>query len=246
MNGEWARQLFQNMRRYKGEQLLFSLQMSSLIDCLRKKLLWWKWRWLGDICWWSGRVGVHWCVDGVSKEIDFVYCVVNIRFLCQKQVSIAWINNYIPLHLWDVITYPCLRHLLLAHSFWYGQNSMDSSIVYNVKHIVSFLTGFILTTGCSELKHWKKECCHVAKVVVTFAGGRHIADHISKRYSVLIEISLKLSLRIQTINQYWLRYWLCAEHVITWTLLDPVHRRIWASRGLNVMLALRFSLQDHE
>ena len=192
MNGEWARQLFQNMRRYKGEQLLFSLQMSSLIDCLRKKLLWWKWRWLGDICWWSGRVGVHWCVDGVSKEIDFVYCVVNIRFLCQKQVSIAWISNYIPLHLWDVITYPCLRHLLLAHSFWYGQNSMDSSIVYNVKHIVSFLTWFILTTGCSELKHWKKNVVMLP------------------RLSSILQVAAILQTTFPNVILFWLKFhWNC-------------------------------------
>ena len=33
---------------------------------------------------------------------------------CQKQVSQVLISNYIPSLLWDAITYPCLRNLLLT------------------------------------------------------------------------------------------------------------------------------------
>ena len=45
----------------------------------------------------------------------------------QKQVSRAWISNYIPQILWDVITCACSRYQLLAHKSsyvpihgWYG------------------------------------------------------------------------------------------------------------------------------
>ena len=34
--------------------------------------------------------------------------------ICQKQVSRLWINNYIPKIVRDLITYACLRYLLLA------------------------------------------------------------------------------------------------------------------------------------
>ena len=36
--------------------------------------------------------------------------------VCQKKVSMAWTNNYIPQYLWDVITCPCPWHLPLAHN----------------------------------------------------------------------------------------------------------------------------------
>ena len=35
--------------------------------------------------------------------------------MCQMQVSGAETSNYIPQYLWDVITCPCPRYLLLAH-----------------------------------------------------------------------------------------------------------------------------------
>ena len=45
--------------------------------------------------------------------------------LCQKQVTRAWISNYIPQILLDMITYVCLRYPLLAHKsayieMWHG------------------------------------------------------------------------------------------------------------------------------
>ena len=47
---------------------------------------------------------------------------------CQKQVSHAGISNYIPQLLWDVITYPCMRYLLLATKSSYRRWPWDAMI----------------------------------------------------------------------------------------------------------------------
>ena len=43
--------------------------------------------------------------------------------VCQKQASRAGTSNYIPQYLWDVITCPCPRYLLLVHRYSYINDS---------------------------------------------------------------------------------------------------------------------------
>ena len=48
--------------------------------------------------------------------------IIKWGLVCQKQVSRAWISNYIPQKLWDVINHACPRHLLLT----------DKAIIHNI------------------------------------------------------------------------------------------------------------------
>ena len=49
------------------------------------------------------------------------------RLWCQKQVSQAGISNYIPQFTGGVITYPCLRNLLLAPKSWQWVHAVIST-----------------------------------------------------------------------------------------------------------------------
>ena len=74
----------------------------------------WKWRSHSEI-----RVRV--CCWDISLETATL--VGNKKFmiwwvLCQKQVSRAGTSIYFPQYLWDVITCPCPRYLLLAQRAW--------------------------------------------------------------------------------------------------------------------------------
>ena len=48
------------------------------------------------------------------KHSDDNWSNLNWGFLWQKQVSMTWTSNYIPQYLWDVITCPCPRYMLLT------------------------------------------------------------------------------------------------------------------------------------
>ena len=55
-----------------------------------------------------------------ASEVGSQWSLKNMwGVLCQKQVSRAWISNYIPQNLWDVITFPCPWYLLLAKHYIY-------------------------------------------------------------------------------------------------------------------------------
>ena len=51
---------------------------------------------------------------------------------CQKQISRAMLNNYIPRNAWDVITCPCSWYLFLARSsyvvYWYRRMHWKEAI----------------------------------------------------------------------------------------------------------------------
>ena len=91
------------------------------------------------------------------------------RLVCQKQVSRAGTSNYIPQHLWDVITCLCPWYLLLEHQSWYmlcpastsmpSSSSVKKSIHYiwcafrwlfctSEMHIFAFLPLLLISDGC--------------------------------------------------------------------------------------------------
>ena len=62
---------------------------------------------------------------------------------CQKQVPRAGTNNYVPWILWDIITCPCLYHLLLAwHSSYNDVRSLRLIIMYTAAMIKHFAYHF--------------------------------------------------------------------------------------------------------
>ena len=67
------------------------------------------------LSWKCNNFYILWFV--AKKNISEPYLTVWWKLcwsLCLPQVSRAWRNNYIPLCMWDVITYPCPRYELLA------------------------------------------------------------------------------------------------------------------------------------
>ena len=52
----------------------------------------------------------------ICSPIDYIAHRLEMSGLvCQKQISRAWISKYTNQYVWDAITYPCTRYLLLAY-----------------------------------------------------------------------------------------------------------------------------------
>ena len=115
----------------------------------------------------------------VSYEISTQICCVSYECgaLCQKQISRAGINNYIPQCLWDVIVCPCPWYLLPTQNFrnagwtnllhfakWQsGKEVMEERIMARVQFTIEevaalcndpFKSDYILMAFCSQA--WKK------------------------------------------------------------------------------------------
>ena len=81
------------------------------------------------------------------------------------QVSQAWIINYIPHLLWDVINYPCLRYLLLGLQSSYGNqlsqifiNSMWPSLSDCICLTMNYTSRVLWPCDTIELyQHWLKQ-----------------------------------------------------------------------------------------
>ena len=71
------------------------------------------------------------CDDPRKTAMEISQPHTDPSHLSTKQVSRAWISNYIPQILWDVTTHPCPRYLLLTHKSWilkYSTLNDESSI----------------------------------------------------------------------------------------------------------------------
>ena len=75
------------------------------------------WYWALKLVWSYQRNSTVWlALAELTKSRNINNCDPCIwRLAWQKQVARAGTSNYIPQYLWDVITCPCPRYLLLVH-----------------------------------------------------------------------------------------------------------------------------------
>ena len=90
-----------------GDQFTADLRTSGIILCM-------------------GSANERWHYIVTASLFGWAHTQNDPWYLCARSRYQAGTSNYIPQNLWDVITYPCLRYLLLAHKSSFGSCNLNS------------------------------------------------------------------------------------------------------------------------
>ena len=105
-----------------------------------------------------------------------LYCAATVfnairRLACLNQVSKAWISNYIPQVLWDVITYPCPRYPHLAHKF-------PDVLICWIQHTLTYL--WQESEFFYRSHRWQDPTIGSTVCIVTWSSGTGNVGYIQK------------------------------------------------------------------